>query len=153
MARSEVIPWFNCFLSEVTYNDIIKPKKGSQVGIDKNKIFVVDDDESVCRALKCLLMTFGFDVETFSSGQAFFSAVSATDPGCLVLDIHLPGLDGWEVQRRLAVTGSQRQIIIISADKNGGLKEQALKAGAIGFLQKPFNEQELVGLINQAFSN
>jgi FixJ family two-component response regulator len=116
------------------------------------KVFIVDDDESVCRALKCLLMTFGFTVETFLSGQAFFNNVVETDPGCLILDINMPGLNGWEVQKRLSKEGSKRQFIIITADKDNGLKERALEIGAVGFLQKPFNDQELVNLINQGFN-
>jgi FixJ family two-component response regulator len=119
----------------------------SKIATAKKKIFVVDDDESVCRALKCLLMTFGFTVETFLSGKAFFDTVSDTAPGCLILDIHLPGLSGWEVQRRLAVAGSKRPVIIMTADKNGGARNQALKAGAAGFLQKPFGDQALLDII------
>ncbi|MBF0485079.1 MAG: response regulator [Candidatus Omnitrophica bacterium] len=118
---------------------------------DKRKIFIIDDDESVCRALKYLLMTFGYEVETFLSGKAFFSAVADTNPGCLILDIHLPELDGLDVQKQLKASGSKRKIIIITADKNGGLREQSFKAGAVGFLQKPFNDQALIDLINQAF--
>ena len=62
----------------------------------------------------------------------------------------MPGLSGWDVQKRLAAAGSRRQIIIITADKNGGLQERALEAGAVGFLQKPFNDQALVDLIKVA---
>ena len=71
-------------------------------------------------------------------------------PGCLLLDIHMPGLDGWETQQRLIKSGSSRPIIIMSADKNYGLNKKALKAGAVGFLQKPFNDHALVDLINIA---
>jgi FixJ family two-component response regulator len=127
-------------------------KEGAEVAVDIRKVFIVDDDESVCRALKCLLTTFGFVVETFLSGKAFFNAISDMDPGCLILDIHLPGLNGWEVQKRLALVGSKRQIIIITADKNGGLRERSMEAGAVGFLQKPFNDQELINLVNQSFN-
>lgn len=113
-------------------------------------IYIVDDDVSVCRALKLFLETHGFRVDTFSSAEAFFSAVPNSSPGCLILDIHMPGLKGWETQDRLFKSGSERSIIIISADKNGGLRERALKAGAIGFLQKPFHDQELIDLVNRA---
>ena len=116
------------------------------------KVFIVDDDASICRALKCLLTTFGFSVETFLSGQAFFNAVAEDDPGCLVLDINMPGLNGWEVQKRLEKEGSKRQFIIITADKDDGLRDRAMEIGAVGFLQKPFNDQELVNLINQGFN-
>ncbi|MDO8580918.1 MAG: response regulator [Candidatus Omnitrophota bacterium] len=122
---------------------------------DKKQIYIVDDDESVCRALKLLLLTYEFHVETFNSAEAFFSAVPNSAPGCLILDIRMPGLDGWGTLQRLYTSGYKRPSIIISADKNGGHghKARALKEGAMGFLQKPFNDQELVDLINQAFLN
>ncbi len=120
---------------------------------DKKQVYIVDDDESVCRALKFLLSTYEFEVETFTSAEEFFIAVPNSALGCLILDIHMPGLDGWGTQERLLKSGSKRPVIIISGDKNGGLQDQALSAGAVGFLQKPFDDQELVGLINQAFKN
>ena len=121
------------------------------MAIDKKQIYIVDDDESVGCGLKSLLMTFGFSVRTFSSAEEFFSAVPNSTPGCLILDIHLPGLDGWEAQRRLFKSGSQRPIIIISADKDCRLKDQAVNVGAVGFLYKPFDGRELVDLINLTF--
>ena len=120
--------------------------------LSKNKqIFIVDDDESVCRALGVLLVTYGFTVGTFTSAEEFFRVVPKSAPGCLILDIHMPGLDGWQTLQYLRPSESNRPVIIISADKNGGLNERALKTGAVGFLQKPFNGQELVNLINKSF--
>ena len=116
----------------------------------KKQIFIVDDDVSVCQALTFLLATYGFSVKTFTCAEDFFNAVPNSAPGCLLLDIHMPGLDGWETQQRLLKSGSSRPVIIMSADKNGGLNKKALKAGAAGFLQKPFNDRALVGLINIA---
>jgi FixJ family two-component response regulator len=115
------------------------------------QVFIVDDDESVCRALSVLLVTYGFVVSTFNSAEDFFCAVPNNVPGCVVLDIHMPGLDGWKMLRHLLPSECDRPIIIISAEKNGGLKERALKAGAIGFLQKPFDGQKLVDLISKSF--
>lgn len=123
---------------------------------DKKKVFIVDDDESICRALKYLLTTYGFEVETFLSGQAFFGAVLDTTPGCLILDINMPWFDGWEVQRiqkRFELARSKRQVIFMTADKDSEHRERAMKVGAVGFLQKPFNDQDLVNLVNQSFSN
>ncbi len=114
------------------------------------KIYIVDDDESVCRALKTLLMTYGFDVKTFTSENDFFSNVSHNDPGCLLLDIHMPGLDGWEVHKKLLGSGSNRPVIFISAEKKDSAADRALRVGAVGFLQKPVNGQTLVDLINFA---
>jgi len=115
-----------------------------------SNIFILDDDESVCRALKTLLMTYDFVVKTFNSAQNFFDNVAVNDPGCLLLDIHMPRLDGWEVQKRILSSGSSRPIIFISAEKQDNATERALKVGAVGFLQKPVNAQTLVDLINSS---
>ncbi len=120
---------------------------------NKKNIYIVDDDESVCHALKILLMTFGFGVKTFNSAQSFFDAVGSDEPGCLVLDIHMPGLDGWAMQKIIFDSGSQRPVIFISAEKQDNAADRALKAGAVGFLQKPFDGQALVDLINSAPEN
>lgn len=118
--------------------------------LESKQIFIVDDDESVCRALSILLATYGFTVDTYTSAEEFFRAVPNSVPGCLLLDIHMSGLDGWETLQRLFASGSSRPIIIISADKKEGLSEKALKAGASGYLQKPFNDQALIDLIKVA---
>ena len=119
--------------------------------LSKNKqIYIVDDDESVCHALSILMVTYGFTVDTFTSAEDYFDAVPNSVPGCLLLDIHMPGLDGWGALQRIIQSRSKRPVIIISADKNGELNRRALKAGAVGFLQKPFNNQALVDLINIA---
>jgi len=117
------------------------------------KIFVVDDDESVCRALKTLLMTFEFEVKTFNSAKSFFDAVPNDELGCLVLDIHMPGLDGWGTQKKIFDSGSKRPVIFISAEKQDNAADRALKVGAVGFLQKPFDGQTLVDLINIALED
>ena len=119
---------------------------------DKKQIYIVDDDESVCRALKSLLMTFDFEVKTFNSAKIFFDSVTNDDPGCLVLDIHMSGMDGWETQKRILDSGSKRPVIFISAEKKD-VADRALKVGAVGFLQKPFDGQTLVDLINVASAN
>ena len=118
---------------------------------EKKQIYIVDDDESVCRALSVLLVTYGFTVDTYTCAEEFFRAVPNSAPGCLLLDIHMPGLDGWEVQQRITASGSRRPVIMISADKNSVNYKRALKAGAVGYLQKPFNDQALVDFINIAF--
>jgi two-component system, LuxR family, response regulator FixJ len=118
---------------------------------NKKQVYIIDDDESVRRALGILLKTFGFKVDTYSSSEEFFSMVSATDPGFLILDIHMPGLNGWDTLQRLYTSGSKRPVIVISADKNGGLRQRALKTGAVGFFQKPVIDHELVDLINKAY--
>ena len=123
------------------------------MSLHNKKVYIVDDDESVCRALKTLLMTFGFEVKTFNSAKSFFDAVTNDDPGCLVLDIHMPEMDGWTMQKKIVDSGSKRPVIFISAEKQDRVSDCALKAGAVGFLQKPFDGQTLVNLINEALRN
>ncbi len=123
--------------------------KGWNEASEKKHIYIVDDDDSVRRALKLLLVTYGFEVETFSSAEGFLREVPDSAIGCLILDIHMPGLNGWETLQRLYNSGSKRTVIVVSAAKNGGLTEQALKAGAKGFLQKPFNDQDLINMVNK----
>jgi len=120
---------------------------------EEKNVYVVDDDVSVCRSLGILLETYGFSPELFSSGESFLEAVPFDVPGCLVLDIHMPGMDGWETLEQVIRSGSKRPVIIVSADKNGGLRERALVMGAVGFLHKPFNNQELFDLIEEVFKN
>ena len=76
----------------------------------KKQVYVVDDDESVCRALKSLLTSYDFEVKAFSSAKNFFENVPDEDSGCLVLDIHMPGVDGWEMQKRILHSGSAPRI-------------------------------------------
>ena len=125
-------------------------KDSGEILNENKQIFIVDDDESVCRALSVMLVTYGFTVNTFISAEDFFNAVPNSALGSLVLDIHMPKVDGWEILKHLLASGSHRPVIIISAEKNEGLNKKALEAGAVGFLQKPFNGQELVDLINKA---
>ena len=119
---------------------------------EKKQVYIVDDDASVCRALSLLLDTYGFTVDTFASAEEFFRAAPHSALGCLILDIRMPGLDGWQAQQRLSKSGSRCPVIIISADKNEEFKEKALRVGATGYLQKPFNDRELMDLINRVFS-
>jgi FixJ family two-component response regulator len=91
-------------------------------------------------------------VETFSSSEEFFKAVPNSNEGCLILDIHMPGLNGWDTQQRLGVEGYNLPVIVISADKDDAFKENALKAGAVGFLQKPFEDHYLLHMVNRVFN-
>jgi len=131
--------------------DELQMKERDEMLLDKKQIYIVDDDEHVCLSLELLMGTYGFAVQTFPSADRFFNDVPNSVWGCLIMDIHMPGLNGWDAQQKLMKSGSNRPVIIITADKNEGLEERALKAGAMGFLQKPFNDQELVDLANLAF--
>jgi len=131
--------------------DKLQLKKSGGISTDKKQVYIVDDDASVCRALSLLLNTYGFGVQTFASAAEFLNSVLKHAPGCLILDVHMEGMDGFALQQKLNSNGFRIPIIFISADKNLKLLEQfLLAAGAVGVLQKPFNDQELVDLINIA---
>jgi FixJ family two-component response regulator len=114
-------------------------------------VVVVDDDESVSRAIKRLLRSFGVASESFSSGDAFLetlSSVPSYQPACVILDVQMPSPNGLEVQRRLAGTGMP--IIFITAHDDIGVREQALSAGALAYLRKPFDEGIFVKAVRAA---
>lgn len=108
------------------------------------KVYVVDDDEAVLAALGALFESVRLEVETFSSAEEFLKVVPEQASGCLVLDVRLPGLSGLELQRRLAELDIRLPVLIISAHADVPMTVRALKAGAVDFLEKPFNEQELL---------
>ena len=113
-------------------------------------VFVVDDDVSIREALKNLLRSVGRSVETFSSAQEFLSSQLRDGPGCLVLDVRLPGLSGLDLQRQLAEANTQTQIIFITGHGDIQMSVRAMKAGAVEFLTKPFRDQDLLDAVQQA---
>ena len=119
---------------------------------DKKQVYIVDDDESLRRSLKLLLVSYGFAVETFSSAEKYFKVVPNSAKCCLVLDIHMPVLNGWDVLKRLTEAGYNHPVIVITADKGENLREKALKAGAVGFLQKPFADHYLLHMVTHVFN-
>lgn len=113
-------------------------------------IFVVDDDSAVRDALKLLLRSVGQAVETFGSAQEFLDAYSEDRPGCLVLDIRMPGMSGLELQQKLNEKHSILPIIFITGHGDVPMAVEAMQAGAVDFIQKPFRDQDLIDRINQA---
>ena len=130
----------------------LKINNVEDVSLSRKQIYIVDDDGSVLRSLKLLLVSYGFAADTFSSAEEFFSAVPNSAAGCLILDVHMPGLNGWDTQQRLIKEGYSLPVIVISADKSDSFKDQALKAGAVGFLQKPFEDHYLLHMVTQVFN-
>ena len=114
-------------------------------------VFVVDDDESVRTALKRLLTSTGHKVFTFSSAEEFFKHGHCFDVcGCLVLDIRMPGLSGLELQDQMAIAGISIPIIFITGHGNIPTSVRAIKAGAMEFLEKPFDDRVLLDVIHRA---
>lgn len=113
-------------------------------------VFVVDDDSSVRDSLRRLISSVGFGVEVFPSAQAFLKARRPDVPGCLVLDVRLPGLSGLDLQRALADTDAALPIIFLTGHGDIPMSVRAMKAGAVEFLTKPFREQDLLDAIRSA---
>ncbi len=113
-------------------------------------VFVVDDDSSVRESLRRLITSVGFGVEVFPSAQAFLRARRPDAPGCLVLDVRLPGLSGLDLQQELAETDAALPIIFLTGHGDIPMSVRAMKAGAVEFLTKPFREQDLLDAIRNA---
>ena len=114
------------------------------MGAERDFVYVVDDDASVCEAVEDLLRAAGHRVETFATPAAFLSRARDPGPGCLVLDIELPGLDGLELQRQLSRTRRDLPIVFISGHADVDRSVRAMKAGAVEFLTKPFDGAALL---------
>jgi len=113
-------------------------------------IFVVDDDTSMREALQRLLRSVGLQVTTFASAREFLQHRDADVPGCLVLDVRLPGLSGLDLQHELAAAQIALPIIFMTGYGDIPMTVQAMKAGAVEFLTKPFRDQDLLDAIQQA---
>ncbi|MGD0211858.1 MAG: response regulator [Terriglobales bacterium] len=116
-------------------------------------VFVVDDDISVRESLELLIRCQGWRPETFASAQEFLTRPRAHVPSCLVLDFSLPGLNGLELQNRVAVERTDMPIIFITGYRDVPMTVQAMKAGALEFLTKPFSEDALLSAIRSALEH
>jgi FixJ family two-component response regulator len=113
-------------------------------------VFVIDDDAAVRDVIKDLLLSVGHVVESFASAEEFLTRRDPQLPGCLVLDVRLPGTSGLELQKRLVAQKDRIPIIFISGYGDVPMAVQVMKAGAVDFLQKPFREQELLDCVQTA---
>jgi FixJ family two-component response regulator len=114
---------------------------------DQPVVFVVDDDASVRSGVEDLLRSVGLKVESFASAQEFLQSKRPEAPGCIVLDVRLPGASGLEFQRILAESSIQLPVIFISGHGDIPMSVRAMKSGAIEFLTKPLKEQELLDAV------
>jgi len=113
-------------------------------------VFVVDDDEEVRNSMKRLMNSVRLTVETFASGEEFLAQFDPARPGCLLLDVRMEGMSGLEVQERLALEDVQPPIIIITGHGDVPMAVRAVMAGAVDFIEKPFNEQVLLDSVHRA---
>jgi FixJ family two-component response regulator len=116
----------------------------------RQTVCVIDDDASVLRALGRLLRSVGFHAATFPTAEAFLECAEAAAARCLVVDVHLPGLGGLDLQERLRAEGRDVPVVFITAFGDERARARALRAGALAFLEKPFGEQALLDAVQQA---
>jgi FixJ family two-component response regulator len=113
-------------------------------------VFIVDDDAAVRDSLRWLMDSVGLEVEAFASGEAFLDAIDSDRPGCVLLDLRMPGLGGLEVHQRLSEQNIELPVIVISGHGDVPVAVRALKSGVVDFIEKPFSDQELVECVQQA---
>jgi FixJ family two-component response regulator len=113
-------------------------------------VFVIDDDELIRAAIQGLLKSVGLRAETFETTQQFLSSKRLDGPSCLVLDVRLPGVNGLDFQRQLADSGVRIPIIFITGHGDIPMSVKAMKSGAVEFLTKPFQDEDLLNAIHQA---
>jgi FixJ family two-component response regulator len=116
-------------------------------------ISVIDDDDALRSSLENLIRSVGFRAQGFSSAEVFLRSNQVPETGCLILDVRMPGMSGLELQRQMVLADSQMPIIFVTAHENDDWRTQALKAGAVAFLYKPFYEEELLNAIDAAFKD
>jgi FixJ family two-component response regulator len=116
-------------------------------------VYIVDDDEGVRQALSSLVRSVGLGARTFCSAREFLNASPTDGPACLVLDVRLPGLSGLDLQQELADRSVQIPIIFITGYADIPMTVQAMKAGAVEFLTKPFREQQLLDAVQKSVEN
>jgi FixJ family two-component response regulator len=113
-------------------------------------VSIVDDDEGVRTATRGLVETFGYDVETFESGDAFLASESLEKTRCLIVDVQMPGMSGPELQEHLVNSGKRIPVIFITAFPLGCTRDQVLRRGAVAYLAKPFDRATLLKRLQRA---
>jgi two-component system, LuxR family, response regulator FixJ len=111
-------------------------------------VHLVDDDDAIRRSVGFMLKTSGFQVRTYESGLELLKAANGLEPGCILLDIRMPGMSGLEVQAALSATGVILPVIIMTGHGDVSLAVQAMKAGAVDFIEKPFEKSVLLSAID-----
>jgi FixJ family two-component response regulator len=117
---------------------------------DMRLVSIVDDDESLRRSVGNLLTSVGFRVETVASAEAFLQSAHRGNTGCMVLDLRMPGMTGFDLLMHLAAIGSRIPAIILTAHSDDEVRRRALQAGAVAFLGKPFHGEALLGAVRRA---
>jgi two-component system, LuxR family, response regulator FixJ len=117
---------------------------------EKANVYVIDDDEAMRDSLNFLLDSSGFEVTVFETAQSFLDAISTLSFGCVVSDVRMPGIDGIELLKRLKTSHSTFPVLVMTGHGDVSLAVEAMKLGAVDFLEKPFEEERLLAMIEMA---
>jgi two-component system response regulator FixJ len=119
---------------------------------EQRTVHLVDDDEAIRRSASFMLRTSGLIVKTYPSGVEFLEAAPGLEPGCVLLDVRMPGMDGLEVQQALKERGLSLPVIVMTGHGDVSLAVQAMKSGAVDFIEKPFEKATLFEALDQGFA-
>ncbi len=131
---------------------ITSPGAGGPVPKAKPLISIIDDDEPMREAIKGLMRSLGYRVEAAASAQEFLNSRHVGRTSCLIADMQMPGMTGLELYQRLSTSGKPIPTVLITAYPDNGVRERALAAGVIGYLSKPFEEDDLLACIRSALT-
>lgn len=118
---------------------------------ERRMIHIVDDEEAIRRSAGFMLKTSGYAVSTYASGDAFLQAAKDAEPGCVLLDVRMPGMDGLEVQKVMAERGIAMPVVVLTGHGDITVAVRAMKGGAVDFIEKPFEKAVLLTAITAAF--
>lgn len=119
---------------------------------DARHVHIVDDEDSVRRSIAFMLKTSGFTVTTWNSGTAFLQTARTAEPGCVLLDIRMPGMDGLQVQQELARRGHGLPVIVLTGHGDVETAVKAMREGAVDFLEKPFEKTALLAALDRGYA-
>ncbi|MCJ8159756.1 response regulator transcription factor [Sphingomonas sp. LaA6.9] len=118
----------------------------------RRRVYLVDDEEAIRRSAGFMLRTSGFEVESFSSGAEFLKEAARLEPGCILLDVRMPVMDGLEVQKVLRARGITMPVIVLTGHGDISIAVNAMKCGAIEFIEKPFEKATLLRAMEEGFA-
>jgi two-component system, LuxR family, response regulator FixJ len=121
------------------------------MGLSNLVVYIVDDDLSIRRALTRLLKSLGVETVAFDSAEAFLQASPWALEACLILDVQMPGMKGWDLLQHLRTAGIALPVILITAYNDAQTHDRAMQAGIVAYLQKPFDDQTLLEALRQAY--
>ncbi len=138
----------------ITSSELQQGKRvGAQVIAETETVYVVEDDTSLSNAVRRLLKSAQYRVFTFASAEEFYRSDFRNSPGCLLLDIRLPGISGFELQAQLLDSGIRLPVIFMTGQDRAGMEEYAMQLGASAYLRKPVDEEILLAAIRQAMQS